>query len=329
LPNERRSREGINLNVGIELPKEYVTQKCAILGVTGSGKSYGAGAIIEEFLKENIPFVLLDVMGAHYGLAEKYDILIYGGSKGHELDSQGGEEYAEAIFNESRSVIFDVSHWNDYQTQEFMAVFLQKIFRLHSEKKTPRHIFIEEAEVVFPQTGFDSSKQSLQAGNKIMKRGRSFGLGMTLITQRPQDVNKKTLSQSQCTFILHMEGLQEMEVVNKMLRNVDNDRRQTLLKRILEFKQGECMLYSPAWLNKIEEFKFRKRETYHAGDTPELNKQVVEPKIRSQPELIVGKPKSTTSEEETLKPSIFIGKNMMASIVIIFAILTGFALGWF
>jgi len=317
------------MNVGIELPKEYVTQKCAILGVTGSGKSYGAGSIIEEFLKEKIPFVLLDVMGAHYGLAEKFDIIIYGGSKGHDLDPSSGEEYAEAIFAESRSVIFDVSHWNDFQTQEFMAVFLQKLFRLHSEKKTPRHIFVEEAEVVFPQTGFDSSKQSLQAGNKIMKRGRSFGLGMTLITQRPQDVNKKTLSQSQCTFILHMEGLQEMEVVNKMLRNLDNDRRQTLLKRILEFKQGECMLYSPAWLNKIEEFKFRKRETYHAGDTPELNKEVVEPTLKSQQPLIVGTPNSTTSDEQTLKPSIFINKNVIMSITIIFAILTGFALGWF
>ncbi len=68
------------MNIGIELPEQYVTQKCAILGVTGSGKSYGAGAIIEEFLKEKIPFVLLDVMGAHYGLAERFNIVIYGGT---------------------------------------------------------------------------------------------------------------------------------------------------------------------------------------------------------------------------------------------------------
>jgi len=267
-------------------------------------------------------------MGAHYGLAEKFDILIYGGSKGHELDFAEGEQFAEAIFNESRSVIFDVSHWNDFQTQEFMASFLQKIFSLHSERKTPRHIFVEEAEVVFPQTGFDSSKLSLLAGNKIMKRGRSFGLGMTLITQRPQDVNKKTLSQSQCTFILHMEGLQEMEVVNKMLRNIEKDKRQTLLKRIVEFKQGECMLYSPAWLNKIEEFKFRKRETYHAGDTPELNKVIVEPTLKSQQPLIVGIPKSAISEEETLKPSPFLNTHVMLLIAIIFASLLGFALGF-
>jgi len=316
------------LNVGIELPREYVTQKCAILGVTGSGKSYGAGAIIEEFLKEHIPFVLLDVMGAHYGLAEKYEIHIYGGSKGHPLDSAKGVQFAELVFLHDSSMIFDVSHWNDFQTQLFVAEFLQRLFSLHSEKKTPRHIFIEEAEVVFPQTGFDNSKLSLLAGNKIMKRGRSFGLGMTLITQRPQDVNKKTLSQSQCTFILHMEGLQEMEVVNKMLRNVDNDQRQSLLKRILEFKQGECMLYSPSWLNKIKEFKFRKRETYHAGDTPELNKTVVEPTLQQTTPLVFPTPQQDDEEGKPNEPPIFLQTQPMILIIVIFAILTSFALGW-
>jgi len=323
------------VNVGIELPKEYVTQKCAILGVTGSGKSYGAGAIIEEFLKEHIPFVLLDVMGAHYGIAEKYHILVYGGSKGHPLDKELGEEFAEQIFLHDTSIIFDVSHWNDFETQIFVAKFLQKLFSLHSEKKTPRHIFIEEAEVVFPQQGFDSSKLSLQAGNKIMKRGRSFGLGMTLITQRPQDVNKKTLSQSQCTMILHMEGLQEMEVVNKMLRNVDNNKRQELIKSILEFKQGDCLLYSPSWLGKIEQFKFRKRETYHAGDTPELNKSMIEPILtQTKPLIVMNKSPQRLGEvgeaNEVEKPLAIFGKREpMLLIVIIFAILTGFALGWF
>lgn len=325
------------MNVGIELPKQYVTQKCAILGVTGSGKSYGAGAIIEEFLKANIPFVLLDVMGAHYGLSEKFDILIYGGSKGHPLDPKAGELFAEAIFDIDSSIIFDVSHWNDFETQEFIGSFLQKLFNLHSHDKKPRHIFIEEAEVVFPQTGFDNSRQSLLAGNKIMKRGRSFGLGMTLITQRPQDVNKKTLSQSQCTFILHMEGIQELEVINKMLRNEPN--KSDLLDDILKFQTGDCLLYSPAWLKRIEKFKFRERETYHAGDTPELGTKMIEPQLKlmqplniknpPQQEGVVGMPNSDGSLTEEFKLNELVTDRMLISIGIIFAILTGFALGWF
>jgi len=269
------------MNIGTEIPEDYVTMKGACLAVTGSGKSYGMGALIEEFEKKEIPYVLFDVMGAHYGLTEKFPRAIFGGSKGLPLDHEEGKMYAEAIVDSNESAIFDLSHWNDFQMQIFVGEFLQELFRLHSETKTPRHIFVEEAEVFFPQQGYDDSKKSLLAGNKIMKRGRSFGLGMTLITQRPQDVNKKTLSQSQCTFILHMEGLQEMEVIKKMLRNVDKDKREKLINRILEFKQGECLLYSPSWLGRIEEFKFRKRETYHAGDTPELNKTFKEPTLQT------------------------------------------------
>jgi len=169
-----------------------------------------------------------------------------------------------------------------------------------------------------------------------MKRGRSFGLGMTLITQRPQDVNKKTLSQSQCTFILHMEGIQELEVINKMLRNEPN--KIELLDGILKYQTGDCLLYSPAWLKRIEKFRFRKRETYHAGDTPELGKEVIEPSLIQVPPLVVGTPQQfdelgmpilTTGGEEENKYKEIVSVNTMMPIAVIFAILTGFALGWF
>ena len=143
-------------------------------------------------------------MGAHWGLSEKYPTLIFGGRKGESLDKNRGVDLARYAFQTDDRVIFDLSEWNDFEMQEFVADFLHEIFRLHGEQRKPRHIFVEEAEVFFPQQNYDSSKKSLLAGNKVMKRGRSFGIGMTLITQRPQDVNKKTLSQSQCTFIMHM-----------------------------------------------------------------------------------------------------------------------------
>ena len=269
------------LNVGIKLPKDYVTQKACLLGVTGSGKSYSAGDILEEFCKYDLPFVMIDVMGVHWGVATKYDIVVLGGRKGQQLDKSKGKEYAELVCKEIKQIVFDLSQWNDFEMQEFMAQFLQEMFTLHSSDRIPRHIFVEEAEVFFPQQGYDSSKLSLLAGNKIMKRGRSVGLGMTLISQRPQDLNKKTLSQSQCTFIMHMEGIQEMEVVNKMLRNDPNKTEH--LNEILSFQQGECLVYSPAWLNEIKTFKFRERECYHAGDTPSLDTVMIEPNISQRP----------------------------------------------
>ncbi len=264
------------LNIGIEIPNDYVTQKGCILGVTGTGKSNGLGDILEEFCKNDLPFVVADVLGAHWGLAEKYKVAIFGGDKGEPLNENTPELYAEYAFQFDR-MIFDMSHWNDFQMQVFMAKFLDTLFELHAKNRVPRHIFIEEAEVFFPQTGYDSSRESLLAGNRIMKRGRTYGLGMTLISQRPQDVNKKTLSQSQANFIMHMEGIQEIEVVNKLLKSETKENRAKYLKLVSQAKLGECLLYSPQWLGKTEFFKFRLRETFHAGYTPKMGETVVEP----------------------------------------------------
>jgi hypothetical protein len=304
------------MNIGIELPINYVTQKCAVLGTTGSGKSYGAGDIIEEFLKEGLPFVLFDVAGAHYGLAEKFPVVIYGGSKGLELYDNKGKEYAESLFNNNiKAVIFDLSHWNDYKMQLFFADFATRLFELHALDKKPRHLFVEEAEVFFPQQGYDQSKISLLAGNRVMKRGRGFGLGMTLISQRPQDVNKKTLSQSQCTFLLHLEGVQEIEVVRKMLRSLPKEEREVAVKRIVEFKQGECLLYSPSWLGKVGTFKFRKRETFHAGDTPEMDVIVKEPMLMSGTPLPM--PHKEERSEEVKKEPIMTDKQILVTAIIL------------
>jgi len=278
----------LTLNIGIEIPEDHITQKCSMFGVTGTGKSNGLGVILEEYCKNNLPFVVVDVLGAHYGLAEKYEVIIYGGKKGTVLDKEvKGNYYAHIVYNAKSSVIFDLSEWNDFEMQLWMAEFLDELFKLHGMNRVPRHIFVEEAEVFFPQNGYDESKKSLLAGNKVMKRGRALGLGMTLISQRPQDVNKKTLSQAQAHFLLHLEGVPEMKVVNEMLRSESADNRKLLVNKVTKAQKGECLLYSPQWMGKNNLFKFRLRETFHAGYTPEVGKEVIEPKLNHLVEPVI------------------------------------------
>ena len=262
------TKDFLNLG-GTQLPVDYVTQKAAIMGVTGTGKSVGGGDIMEEMAKKDIPFICLDVLGVHRGIGETFD----------NVELVRVHEYADwdeclvhltkLINDPTQSIMIDLLEWNDDQMQETMAVFLNNLFEVHRGFRTPRHVFIEEAEVFAPQTGYENSKVSLTALNRIMKRGRSVGLGCTLISQRPQDVNKKTLSQSQCTFLLHLEGVLELKVVNEMLKSSKD--RKALVEKVEKFKQGECLIYSPQWLGKHVVFKFRDKETKHYGETPTLN----------------------------------------------------------
>ena len=296
----------MTLNVGVEIPENHVTQKCSMFGVTGTGKSNAVGVFVEEYCKKKMPFVILDVLGAHYGLAEKYSVVIYGGKHGTELDKINGKLHANIVYEldeHNLGTIFDFSEWNDFEMQLWAADFLNEIFRLHAEGRVPRHIFVEEAEVFFPQVNYEEGRNSMLAGNKVMKRGRALGLGMTLISQRPQDVNKKTLSQAQAHFILHLEGVPEMKVVNEMLRSETADRRKELINIVTKAKKGDCLLYSPQWLGKAKPFKFPKREAFHAGYTPELGKEIVEPELVKQvkPKIIDGTEDKKESKTLTTK----------------------------
>ena len=66
-------------------PKLVIGHHIAVLGATGSGKSYTVGVIIEELLDAGIPVVVIDPHGEYYGFAyskdgvthSKYDIYHY------------------------------------------------------------------------------------------------------------------------------------------------------------------------------------------------------------------------------------------------------------
>jgi len=297
----------MSLSIGIDIPEDHITQKCSMFGVTGTGKSNGVGVILEEYCKKNMPFVCFDVLGAHWGLAEKYQVMVFGGNKGAEFSLDMAEDMAYGICNNGYNhVVFDFSHLNDFEMQEFTAEFLNTLFKIHSEIKTPRHIFVEEAEVFCPQTGFDSSKVSLLAMNKVMKRGRALGLGMTLISQRPQEVNKRTLSQSQATFLLHLEGVPEMKVVEEIFKREEKDTKKSLVSKVANAKKGECVLYSPQWIGSTQDFKFRVRDTFHAGFTPELGKKVIEPEI-NKTVISYGNTENKSTEKKEASPKLLIG----------------------
>jgi len=288
------------LKIGIELPYNYVTQKGSILGVTGSGKSNGAGCIMEEMAKQDIPFILADVAGAHKGITETYPKVKYVDCHDYAEPSEVYHAMLKLINNPSQSFIVDLHHYNDKDMQTVMSWLWVALFDLHSQIRTPRHVFVEEAEVFCPQVNYDNAKTSLMALNRIMKRGRAFGLGCTLISQRPQDVNKKTLSQSQCTFLLNLTGLQELKVVHEILKS-DPDRKE-LVAKVERFQQGECLIYSPSYLRGNQVFKFRKKETKHYGDTPEL---MDPPKVHPKNIKVIKGPNRMMSKQVTAGMFLF------------------------
>ncbi len=267
------------LQIGVKrtLPDEYVTKVGAFLAKRGSGKTYATGVITEEFLKKEIPFIIIDPMSAYYGLREKYPIVIFGGRKADiKIEPTDGIILAELIVKNNICAIFDLAEWSHTDMRSFVTEFLTKLYELND---TPRHIFLEEADIFAPQKGRDNSRESLASVDTIVRRGRQYGIGLTMITQRPAVMHKDVLSQADIWFFMHLISDQDLSAVKQIIQHSGMGQVKDIIQKIVKYKAGEALIYSPEWLGKIEDIKFREKETYHAGRTPKLGEKIIEPRL--------------------------------------------------
>ncbi len=261
------------LNIGVKIPGDYVSKVAAILAKRDSGKTYTAGVIEEQLFTERLPFVVIDPMNAHWGIRSKYPITIFGGSKADiEILPSDGDKIASLIVNQNLTAIIDVSDWPFEDMQGFATDFFNKLYTLNT---TPRHIIVEEADIFAPQRPNAESKESLKALDTIVRRGRQRGLGATVITQRPAVLNKNILTQADLFFFMNMAAEQDIKVINELLNlsGMDKQEKKDTIAKIMKFNQGDCMLFSPSWLKRIEVFKVNKKKTHHAGATVSIGKK--------------------------------------------------------
>ncbi len=74
----------------VGLPADRVWEKLAIIGISGAGKSYSAGVLVEQMLKNDRAVSIIDPVGIWFGLRSGADgraegglpIAVYGGMHG-------------------------------------------------------------------------------------------------------------------------------------------------------------------------------------------------------------------------------------------------------
>ena len=263
----------------IAIPGKFITKCCSILAKRGSGKTYLAGVLEEELAKAEYPFVVIDPMGAHWGIRELYPVVIFGGPHADiEIDPGMGEVIAEAVVKLKITCLIDMVEWDQDVSREFVASFFNKLYQLNS---TPRHVIVEEADIFAPQSGGSgATKLAFKALDNLVRRGRGKGIGVTTITQRPAIIHKNIISQADVSIILNLQANRDLQAVVEMLDDdgFDSTQRKEILSKIKRFTQGQALIYSPQWLKLTEPIRIRKRETFHAGAEPEFGE--APPKVK-------------------------------------------------
>lgn len=190
----------------IELPADLITQGVAWLAKRRRGKSYGAGVEMEIFASRRDPFVVLDPAAAHVGLKYKMaddgrnpdgpsglNVFVVGGDHGDvPFDPHGGKIFAEVVVEHDVSAVVDLKRVGRADRMRFVADFADHLFLIN---KTPRHVFLEEAQNFIPQNlRFEDQMKVFVACEALIKEGGGQGIGFTIISQRPASIAKDALN---------------------------------------------------------------------------------------------------------------------------------------
>lgn len=272
--------KGLKISKEIELPIDAVTQTIAAIGRKGAGKTYLASMIAEQMLDAKAQVVILDPIGNWYGLriggdgkSKGKDIFVIGGQHGDiPLVPEAGAKIARLLVERNVSVVLDISEFRLGERKRFATDFAEELLHQKKSARTPVHIFIEEAQLFIPQRVGSDEARMVGAFEQIVRLGRNYGIGATLITQRPQSVNKEVLSQVECLCVLQITGPHERKALEAWVQEVGADR--TLVGELPSLTQGEGYVWSPAWLKIFKKVKFAKKTTFDTSATPVVGKLV-------------------------------------------------------
>lgn len=267
----------LKLATDLQLPNDAVTQKLAFIGRSGSGKTYAATKLAEEMLDHKAQVVILDPVGVWHGLRTAsdgkhpgFDIPVFGGLHGDvPIEAGAGKLLAEVIVEKGLSAVLDVSMLRKGQRKEFVTDFAETLFYQKKSKRSPIHLFIEECQTFIPQRVMGEDARMLGAFEDMCKLGRNFGIGYTLVSQRPQAVNKDVLNQVEALFVLQLTGPQERKAIADWI--VEKGLEKTLVDDLTSLEIGTAFCWSPQWLKILQKVKIAKKHTFDASATPTFN----------------------------------------------------------
>jgi DNA polymerase III delta prime subunit len=274
----------------LALPHEAVTQTFGILGKRGSGKTTTASVLAEQLLKSGLPLVIVDPTDAWWGLrsskdgkSDGYPITVLGGDHGDApLEETAGRPIADLVAEEAPPLVLSLRHLSDSAMRRFMLDFAR---RLYEKNRTALHVILDEADEFAPQTIPPEGRPLFGAIDRIVRRGRSSGLGMTMVSQRSAVLNKSILSQCEVLIAHRASHPTDIEPVLKWMEVHARDRIQEVHQSIAHLADGEAWVMSPEWLSFFGRLQMDDRTTFNSSATPKPGERRIVPKRLAEVDL--------------------------------------------
>lgn len=273
----------LKISDDLTLPIDAATQTFAFIARKGAGKTYAAGKLAECMIDAGVQVVVLDSVGNWWGLRlssdgkeSAFDIPVIGGLRGDiPLEATGGKLIADTIVETGRSLIIDVSQFSKGDRQRFATEFGERLWLKKKAERhpSPVHLIIEESQLIVPESVRGDSARMVGIYEEIIRLGRNYGIGVSMISQRPQSVNKEVLNQTECLFALQVNGAHERKALKEWITHQGLEK--SLVDELPGLPVGTAFVWSPQWLQILKKVRIGKKKTFDASATPKVGSHEV------------------------------------------------------
>ncbi len=269
---------------GLSLPVEMVTQTAAILAKRGVGKTHTAVVITEELLTADQQVVILDPLDVWFGLRSSRDgkdpgfpITVLGGEHADlPLEASSGTVIADFAVENRVPLVLSLRHFSMADQRRLVTDFCERLYHRKGQDKyrQPLHVVIDEADEFVPQRIQTGQERMFGAIDRLVRRGRSSGIGVTLISQRAAVINKDVLTQIEVLICLRTISPQDRKALEAWVEAHDaHDQKGEFMASLASLAIGEAWIWSPGWLDLFKRVQIRERKTFDSSATPKIGEK--------------------------------------------------------
>lgn len=253
---------GLHVSKDLTLPVDVAGEALALLAKRGAGKTNTGIVLAEEMHKARIQFVVLDPVGAWWGLRSKLDVPIIGGLHGDlELSPTAGALLADVLIESGQSMVLDTSGFaTKAEVARFVRDFLDHLYRRLGQQPRLIHVFLEEADEFAPQKPFKEETRMLSAVEQVVRRGRGRGMGITLITQRSAVLNKNVLEQADILVAMRTTGPNDRKAIQGWVGLHTEGDEEGVVESLPSLADGEAWIWNPE-RDLLKRAQIRMRDT--------------------------------------------------------------------
>ena len=236
---------------------EYASRANAILGIRDSGKTYTATLIAEQLFGCGIPFFAFDPIGRWRFLrspgtgldAAGFPVVVLGGrAPDLPLSPEDAPRTIRAAMQSGVSMVIDLYDVK-LSKKDWRAVVRTSIETILYENEQYggglRHVFLEEAAEFVPQRVFDGMTYSVV--EKLVRMGGNAGVGVTLINQRAEEVNKAVLELCDNLLLHRQRGKNSLLSLRKWLEAGNVKPPKEITDSVADLPTGQCW----AWFQDV------------------------------------------------------------------------------